>query len=201
MTRFILVICIYFLISAIVPLIFLIRGFQDKKVNTKLLVGSLVISLITLCGVLTDISFKSDIINIFFISAFPLFIFMIYGMARSVIMKILYGFLIATPIFFYCTSQLISTLLRDYSASSYLETLDDGRYKVRALVKSWDNNKENVEVSIYKEIALLPFMESLVYQSTNVNEHIEKAEYNQSAISLFKVNNNYQWVEIINVDQ
>ncbi len=173
---------------------------MNVEFKLKVLIISLIVSLITLYGVLTNISFKSDIINLFFISAFPLFIFMIFGFSKGLIMRFVYAVLIAIPIFLAYTLYFISILLLDSSPSSSRQTLDDGKYTVSSILKSWDNTEENMQIKIYKEVSFFPIMECLIYKSEGINEYLKKAEYNSGKIVLFMERGNYQWIETVNVD-
>lgn len=169
---------------------------MNVEFKLKVLIISLIVSLITLYGALTNISFKSDIINLFFISAFPLFILMIFGFFKRLIMKIVYAVLIAIPIFLAYTFYFMSIS----SPSSYRQTLDDGKYTVSSVLKSWDNTAENMEIKIYKEVSFFPIMECLIYKTEGINEYLKKAEYNSGKIVLVMETGNYQWIKTVNVD-
>ncbi|SHF84789.1 hypothetical protein [Dysgonomonas macrotermitis] len=179
-----------------------------KKYGAKIFVTSLVVLLLTMFGVITDISFKLSWLNM--ACSFNIYIVVVLVLVylgrtlKNKILKVIYILLVCTPF------MLISVLVFLFSLSGYSggggyyynKTIDEGRYKVRSYVESFDNTEETVATKIYKEIGYLPFLERLIYKTTNINEYIKNTEYNTGRIFIYRNNGNgLQWMETVNVDK
>lgn len=194
------------LLLILVPYCALCIDEKYKKYISRVSLLSIFVSVFTLFGVLTDVSFKWEWLNILcFFSVYTcilFFIIYVWKWLKNKMLKIIWIILVCAPFVLVSLLGLFLSMLGNSDSYDYCKTLDGGRFKVRSYVEFSDNMKESVVTKIYQEISYLPFLEYLIYDTTDMNQYIEKTEYNNGRILIYRSDgSDYPSVEKVKVDR
>lgn len=174
----------------------------NRAIMKRILISSLIISVVCIFGVVLEIQFQTELMNVLFafniVLSVSLLLSYVYFRLKRRALKVIYSVFVCIFILPVLVIWLLSESLGS-DGYSFRKSLNDGQYTVVSFVSWSDNTKETVQIEIYKEIRNLPFLEKRVYESHDVNSYVENAVFAHGFIVLSMSGWNNTWTERVDV--